>query len=75
MLSRSVKFNHLLYLEDVTRNTLLVPLGCEMTVDSAGEEPGPSKTTAKPEPGHNFMLQTEQTLSSLAEIHHKDLGN
>lgn len=64
MLSRSVKFNHLLYQEDVTRNTFLVPLGCEMTIDSAGEEPGPIKITAKSAPGHNFILPIEQLLSS-----------
>lgn len=46
-----------------------------MTVDFAGEEPGPIKITAKPAPGHNFTLQTEQILSSEAEIHDKDLGN
>lgn len=63
-----MKFNHLLYQGDVTGSTFLVPLGCEMTVDSAGEEPGLIKITAKPAPGHNFTLQTEQILSSWAEI-------
>lgn len=61
MLSRSVKFNRC-YQED--RNTFLVSLGCEMTMDSAGEEPVPIKITGKPAPGHNFKLQTEQLLSS-----------
>lgn len=57
MFSRSVKFHHLLYQEDVTTKHLVVPLGFEMTVGSAGEEPGPIKTMAKPIWGHNFMLR------------------
>lgn len=72
MLNGSVKFNHLLYQRDVTRSTFLVLLGCEMTADFAGEEPGPIKITGKPASGHNFTPQTEQILSSYAEIHHKD---
>lgn len=75
MLSGSVTFNHLLYQGDVTRSTFLVFLGCEMTANSAGEGPGPMKITAKPAPGHDFTPQTEQILSSYAEIRHKDLGN
>lgn len=66
-----MKFHHLLYQEDVTRKHLVVPLGFEMTADSAG----PIKITAKPTPGHNYMLKIQQILSSQAEFHHKDLGN
>lgn len=70
MLSGSMTFNHLLYQGDVTRSTFLVLLGGEMTADSAGQEPGPIKITAKPAPGQDFTPQTEQILSSYAEIHH-----
>lgn len=70
-----MKFHHLLYQEDVTRKHLVVPLGFEMTADSAGEEPGPIKITAKPTLGHNYMLKIQQRRSSQAEFHHKDLGN
>lgn len=55
MFNRSVKFHHLLYQEDVTTKYLVVPLGFEMTVGSAGDEPSSIKIMAKPTRGHNFM--------------------